>query len=126
YRILLFVQAEDGIRDFHVTGVQTCALPIYVIGVNFQFRLGIDLGIGRGQQVAVAHFRQGLLCVLVDMNAPVKHGLGRVTDDAAAHLVGRAVRNLVLDVGVIVDQLPAAPQIDTVEPLVHALPAMVD
>src|SRR5690606_40496613 len=25
-----FFQAEDGIRDFHVTGVQTCALPIYV------------------------------------------------------------------------------------------------
>src|SRR5690606_40223292 len=23
-----FFQAEDGIRDFHVTGVQTCALPI--------------------------------------------------------------------------------------------------
>src|SRR5690606_40825329 len=23
-------QAEDGIRDFHVTGVQTCALPIYI------------------------------------------------------------------------------------------------
>src|SRR5690606_37777251 len=23
-----FVQAEDGIRDFHMTGVQTCALPI--------------------------------------------------------------------------------------------------
>src|SRR5690606_39786395 len=23
-------QAEDGIRDFHVTGVQTCALPILV------------------------------------------------------------------------------------------------
>src|SRR5690606_40008144 len=22
-------QAEDGIRDLHVTGVQTCALPIY-------------------------------------------------------------------------------------------------
>src|SRR5690606_39522506 len=26
-----FFQAEDGIRDFHVTGVQTCALPIYTI-----------------------------------------------------------------------------------------------
>src|SRR5690606_39603739 len=26
--ILFFFQAEDGIRDFHVTGVQTCALPI--------------------------------------------------------------------------------------------------
>src|SRR5690606_41096557 len=24
-----FFLAEDGIRDFHVTGVQTCALPIY-------------------------------------------------------------------------------------------------
>src|SRR5690606_39766200 len=26
--IFFFFQAEDGIRDFHVTGVQTCALPI--------------------------------------------------------------------------------------------------
>src|SRR5690625_6838224 len=26
---LFFFQAEDGIRDGHVTGVQTCALPIY-------------------------------------------------------------------------------------------------
>src|SRR5690606_39733030 len=25
---LFCFQAEDGIRDFHVTGVQTCALPI--------------------------------------------------------------------------------------------------
>src|SRR5690606_40314229 len=24
-------QAEDGIRDFHVTGVQTCALPICAV-----------------------------------------------------------------------------------------------
>src|SRR5690606_41027529 len=24
--------AEDGIRDFHVTGVQTCALPIFDLG----------------------------------------------------------------------------------------------
>src|SRR5439155_10331442 len=27
--ILFFFQAEDGIRGGHVTGVQTCALPIY-------------------------------------------------------------------------------------------------
>src|SRR5690606_11896254 len=26
--LYFFFQAEDGIRDFHVTGVQTCALPI--------------------------------------------------------------------------------------------------
>src|SRR5690625_2361210 len=28
YRLLSFFQAEDGIRGGHVTGVQTCALPI--------------------------------------------------------------------------------------------------
>ena len=26
---IFFFQAEDGIRDYDVTGVQTCALPIY-------------------------------------------------------------------------------------------------
>src|SRR5690606_39731111 len=26
--LIFFFQAADGIRDFHVTGVQTCALPI--------------------------------------------------------------------------------------------------
>src|SRR5439155_7735709 len=26
-----FFQAEDGIRDGHVTGVQTCALPIFKV-----------------------------------------------------------------------------------------------
>src|SRR5207253_4977099 len=26
-----FFQAEDGIRDGHVTGVQTCALPIFIV-----------------------------------------------------------------------------------------------
>src|SRR5690606_10965813 len=30
-RRFFFFQAEDGIRDFHVTGVQTCALPISVV-----------------------------------------------------------------------------------------------
>src|SRR5258706_3016518 len=29
YVIVFFFQAEDGIRDWSVTGVQTCALPIY-------------------------------------------------------------------------------------------------
>ena len=27
-RLIFFFQAEDGIRDIGVTGVQTCALPI--------------------------------------------------------------------------------------------------
>src|SRR5437660_11676314 len=31
---VFFFQAEDGIRDGHVTGVQTCALPILPKGVK--------------------------------------------------------------------------------------------
>src|SRR5439155_25651839 len=31
-RFVFFFQAEDGIRDGHVTGVQTCALPILIEG----------------------------------------------------------------------------------------------
>src|SRR5256885_8379565 len=27
--VVFFFQAEDGIRDYKVTGVQTCALPIF-------------------------------------------------------------------------------------------------
>src|SRR2546430_3597915 len=30
-----FFQAEDGIRDLTVTGVQTCALPISTVGFDF-------------------------------------------------------------------------------------------
>src|SRR5205085_8682720 len=33
-----FFQAEDGIRDLTVTGVQTCALPIYTFGQAFRGR----------------------------------------------------------------------------------------
>src|SRR5690625_7907157 len=29
--MIFFFQAEDGIRDGHVTGVQTCALPIWAM-----------------------------------------------------------------------------------------------
>src|SRR5690625_5465946 len=39
---LFFFQAEDGIRDGHVTGVQTCALPILRVeqeGVEVRMRV---------------------------------------------------------------------------------------
>src|SRR5207253_8658643 len=34
FRVRFFFQAEDGIRDGHVTGVQTCALPISALSVG--------------------------------------------------------------------------------------------
>src|SRR5215813_5815852 len=37
-RRLFFCQAEDGIRDADVTGVQTCALPIFLINDRMIWR----------------------------------------------------------------------------------------
>src|SRR3712207_7848087 len=34
--VLFFFQAEDGIRDIGVTGVQTCALPISAVVADLQ------------------------------------------------------------------------------------------
>src|SRR3989454_1634003 len=72
-----FFQAEDGIRDYKVTGVQTCALPIFVLknhydptaGLAFLARKeaaglevfgGIDLNltVGGMNPVAVEHLTQ--------------------------------------------------------------------
>src|SRR5690625_7681914 len=52
-----FFQAEDGIRDGHVTGVQTCALPISELGT--MPRTVLDSGLlhsldGSGQAAYVA------------------------------------------------------------------------
>src|SRR5690606_40639965 len=55
-----FFQAEDGIRDFHVTGVQTCALPIFEIeweaesGERFFVRLELEGSDRRGLVADIA------------------------------------------------------------------------
>src|SRR5699024_11605565 len=39
-----FFQAEDGIRDRNVTGVQTCALPIYAVVIGRSNIVGKPVG----------------------------------------------------------------------------------
>src|SRR5256885_7957151 len=39
--VVFFFQAEDGIRDYKVTGVQTCALPIFIVAAVFAVLFGI-------------------------------------------------------------------------------------
>src|SRR5690606_40617436 len=51
YVLCFFFQAEDGIRDFHVTGVQTCALPISNNRVHPIFALWHASMLGRIEQV---------------------------------------------------------------------------
>src|ERR671936_2128487 len=43
----LFFQAEDGIRDYKVTGVQTCALPILTMPAIVEDLEGLEL-VGEG------------------------------------------------------------------------------
>src|SRR5256885_5388184 len=50
-----FFQAEDGIRDYKVTGVQTCALPIF----RLQEANEADLLRGRIRHVDLEGGRQG-------------------------------------------------------------------
>src|SRR2546426_5770887 len=45
-----FFQAEDGIRDYKVTGVQTCALPIFAV-YNHYKRINSHQGGGREADV---------------------------------------------------------------------------
>src|SRR5690606_40686402 len=47
-----FFQAEDGIRDFHVTGVQTCALPICAAAIGL-LQLLVGGGAGDAQHFVV-------------------------------------------------------------------------
>src|SRR5437868_9762092 len=65
---IFFFQAEDGIRDRNVTGVQTCALPIYEgdalpprpifrreVGRNVV--VGTEIGLHRRQQILLGRLR---------------------------------------------------------------------
>src|SRR5688572_25657614 len=50
--LFFFFQAEDGIRDLTVTGVQTCALPIFeTAGFKRSVRSGLTLEIGERLQI---------------------------------------------------------------------------
>src|SRR5690606_40935678 len=52
-----FFQAEDGIRDFHVTGVQTCALPIYPLEVRIRVRQPNALNLLHRMNLCICCFR---------------------------------------------------------------------
>src|SRR5215210_9578428 len=75
--IFFFFQAEDGIRDTSVTGVQTCALPIYFS----------QTGIERSQNAVLSGDDERLFVTrLVDLigNSSPKGGSVQLTIDPAA------------------------------------------
>src|SRR2546430_9102050 len=57
--MVFFFQAEDGIRDLTVTGVQTCALPIYLRLCLRKGYARLELG-NRAQHVKLAAPKRAL------------------------------------------------------------------
>src|SRR2546425_10817594 len=105
--LLFFFQAEDGIRDKLVTGVQTCALPIspatvavvvVVIGrLVFVFRLDQVGGVEKGALFRPDVDERGLY--------PRKHGLDRAEVDIAHHAAGvRTIHQELNKAGVLQDR----------------------
>src|SRR5208282_6448063 len=77
-----FFQAEDGIRDATVTGVQTCALPISTPGVELPaLRADAAAAIGVCAQAAAAHPEIAHYTALL---ARAEAAAGRM-DEAYAH-----------------------------------------
>src|SRR2546430_6292645 len=71
--VLFFFQAEDGIRDLTVTGVQTCALPIFSICATCAYRRYSEAGDGqRIGEIQRAYFRH-----YPQMNVAIRHDYRR-------------------------------------------------
>src|SRR5690606_39124129 len=95
---LFFFQAEDGIRDFHVTGVQTCALPIsskfvwHLLGLPYEFftqRFAGDLARRVGANSRLATLLSGQLSTsLVNLVSVVFYGVVMLTYDVGLALIG--------------------------------------
>src|ERR1022692_826543 len=104
-RFFFFFQAEDGIRDYKVTGVQTCALPIWdFVAADFRAPLSVLrtlLRIGRAQLlIGGLHFHGGFAAdvggALAEDLADLAHGgeLLGVTDGLIALLAADAAAGL--------------------------------
>src|SRR3989454_2324092 len=101
---IFFFQAEDGIRDYKVTGVQTCALPIAFLRIMFVGSIGMLLffmvgGALRAAGDARTPLRLGVLLTVLNIacNVAFITGLGpfpRLGTAGAA--VGTTVAGLVI------------------------------
>src|SRR2546429_6660705 len=84
--IFFFFQAEDGIRDVAVTGVQTCALPIYLSGSKASSRQGRKSILGEvwtlGQLVRVQAGRRhaGFQRFTAKSRHLLQEGFGKIRD----------------------------------------------
>src|SRR5690625_43929 len=97
YCVCFFFQAEDGIRDGHVTGVQTCALPIFVAAPT-QAKLHIVVK-GKTAHAGVAP-ETGVSAITLAAKAISEMSLGRIDEETTANIgsmTGGQQTNIVCD-----------------------------
>src|SRR5262249_60103067 len=83
---VFFFQAEDGIRDWSVTGVQTCALPISAVGVG-------DVKC-QGDDSDEEHLRGATQAELVALDGRAsRHDLRRMRSRSEERRVGKECRS---------------------------------
>src|SRR3712207_7743973 len=87
-----FFQAEDGIRDIGVTGVQTCALPIFAYqNLELARKIGTDPS---HSQLAKDHFEHPLHSLAADLAREAVAGIGTVLKDRSEERrVGKECRS---------------------------------
>src|SRR5688500_8085976 len=98
--MIFFFQAEDGIRDYKVTGVQTCALPIFVQQVQDLADERYAIG-DVGSAIASGSFvTMGMIIAPCSMRTlgAIAHGVGDNLIHRAADVVLKERRRLVLAV----------------------------
>src|SRR5439155_3544320 len=76
-QLVFFFQAEDGIRDGHVTGVQTCALPILQLVTPYVDQIKPDVAL----TAALAGQQQELRNITERVVARLKYPLKREGDE---------------------------------------------
>src|SRR5438270_5531562 len=97
FSVFFFFQAEDGIRDLTVTGVQTCALPISQLGKTEARQLVGNNQVARQRQLEPAaethtvDSRDGCEWRHID---PVEHGVNALQEFAHTLWCGRRIRLL--------------------------------
>src|SRR5439155_10641539 len=96
--IFFFFQAEDGIRDGHVTGVQTCALPILAIDDDLEDAIAVEVrelhghdAPGRREPLVVRPF--GLERALDDTVEPDLLAVGHDQSRSEERRVGKECRS---------------------------------
>src|SRR5947208_8654702 len=92
---IFFFQAEDGIRDDLVTGVQTCALPIlpqWEVQSHRPTLIGFD---GRTWRVSEKKLTAGKTHYVLEHWDPADRVIGRVIDYNAAYVRARDRKSVV-------------------------------